>query len=90
MYVLERATPLHGIVREHLTTRLPRLHGATSYLSNYEGSIGSRWLELGDALERVSAQPGAIDRIVLAAFDGFRCAIDWYQGNRSPDMRRVG
>jgi heme oxygenase len=90
MYVLERVTPLHGLVREHVIARLPRLHGATSYLSAYETSIGSRWLELSAALERVSVQPGAFDRIVLAAFEGFRCAIDWYQHHRTPDMRHAG
>jgi heme oxygenase len=107
MYVLERATPLHGVVREHLIAMLPRLRGATSYLSACETSIGSRWLELGAALDRVAERPGAVartaptcggadgdaevtavDRIVLAAFDAFRCAIDWYQ--RQPGMRRVG
>jgi heme oxygenase len=90
MYVLERATPLHGVVREHLVMRLPRLRGATAYLSAYETSIGSRWLELSAALDRVATQPGVTDRIVIAAFEGFRCATDWYQRHRTAGIRQVG
>jgi heme oxygenase len=90
MYVLERATPLHGVVREHLIAKLPRMRGASAYLSQYETSIGSRWLELGAALDVMASRPGAVDRLMVAAFDGFRCAIDWYQRHRTAGMRWVG
>ena len=89
MYVAERATGLHSYVRQHVLDRIPRLSNAVTYLSAYETSTGSRWLELADALDRAARDERALDPIVLGAFDGFRCAIDWY-GRGSVRIRRVG
>jgi heme oxygenase len=89
MYVVERATSLHAVVRQHLLDRAPRLANAVTYLSAYETSIGSRWLELGAALDKAVRDDHAIDQIIVAAYDGFRCAIDWYYRG-SMRMRRVG
>lgn len=90
MYVIERATNVHRFVREHLLARLPRAERATAYLSAYETSIGSRWLELAAALERFAGDTRGVDQIIVAAFDGFRCAIDWYQRRGTARFQRVG
>jgi heme oxygenase len=90
LYVLERATAIHPIVRKHLLEYRPELAVATAYLSTHDGSLGARWLELGDALDRVAEYPGKSERIMLAAFDGFRRAIDWYQRSGAGRLRRAG
>jgi len=89
MYVVERATPLHSIVRDHVLRRLPHLANAATYLAAYETSIGSRWLELGAALDRVAHRPGGSDRILAGAFEGFLCATAWYHRHR-PRLQRAG
>jgi len=90
MYVVERATALHARVREHVLVHLPQLSNAATYLAAYESSLGSRWLELGEALDRCVRRSGAGDRIIAAAFDGLRCATEWYQRHRTAPMRRAG
>lgn len=90
MYVVERATNVHRFVREHLAARLPRADRSTAYLSAYETSIGSRWLELAAALDRFASDTRAADQIIIAAFDGFRCAIDWYERRGTGRLQRVG
>jgi heme oxygenase len=88
MYVVERATPLHGEVRDYLILRLPRVERACTYLSAYDSTIGSRRIELGDALDRVAGKGETLDRILVAAVDALCCATDWYCHHRS-SMRHV-
>jgi heme oxygenase len=87
MYVVERATPIHNRVREHVLGHLPRATRATTYLSAYETSIGSRWLELGAALDHVARDSEVVERLIVAAFDGLRCANEWYQRHRTIPSR---
>lgn len=90
LYVVERMTVVHAIVREHLLAYLPHASRALTYLSAHEASLGSRWLDLAAALERVAPNEVALDEVVVAALAGFRCAIDWYAGEQSMPARRVG
>ena len=79
MYVVERATHLHAEVRDHLMMRLPRMSRACTYLSAYDSTIGSRRIELADALDRVAHEGDTLERIVVAAVDALCCATDWYR-----------
>jgi heme oxygenase len=79
MYVAERATLLHGAVRRYLRSHLPDLDGATSYLAAREGIAGTRWSNLGDALEVVSDAPPAKQQLVCAAHQGFLAFCEWFE-----------
>lgn len=78
MYVVERATLLHGSVRRYLLQRQPDLAEATSYLSAYDGATGLRWAELGSALDAVATSPELTHDILRAANHGFRALRDWF------------
>jgi heme oxygenase len=78
MYVVERTTLAHSIVRRHLLTRLPReMRGASAYLSCYTGVVGTRWREFGATLDDVARHPAIADRMVVAASEAFRCQRRW-------------
>jgi heme oxygenase len=82
MYVIERATLAHAVIRRHLTTRLPKaMREASSYLQAYAGNIGSRWREFGNVLDDVARHPAIADRIVSAALDAFRTQRRWTQSD---------
>lgn len=78
MFVTERTTLTHSVVRRHLLTTMPReMHKASAYLQSYAGVVGTRWRELGQALDLVAIHPSVADRIVGAAHDAFRCLRRW-------------
>lgn len=78
MYVIERTTLAHSVVRRHLLTRLPReMRGASAYLSCYTGVVGTRWREFGATLDDVARHPAIADRMVVAAGEAFRCQRRW-------------
>jgi heme oxygenase len=78
MYVIERTTLAHSVLRRHLLTRLPReMRNASNYLSCYTGVVGSRWRKFGATLDDVARQPAIADRVVMAAVDAFRCQRRW-------------
>jgi heme oxygenase len=85
MYVIERATLLHGGVRRYLTLRVPDISGAVGYLSAYDGVTGLRWSELGSALDAVAQAPPVTRQIVRAANQGFRALRDWFS---EPQVQR--
>jgi len=78
MYVIERATLLHGGVRRYLLQRLPELATATSYLAAYDGEAGLRWNELGNALDAVAQSPTVTHQIMRAANQALRALGDWF------------
>ncbi len=91
LYVVERNTLAHNMIRRHLATRLPReMEVASAYLSSYHGVVGKRWRELGQALDRVAVVPAVADRIVAAASDAFRCRRNWVLHDRTGYARSVG
>jgi len=80
MYVIERATLTHCMIRRHLLTRLPKtMRDASGYLQAYAGLIGTRWRGFGNVLDEVARQPAIADRIVSAANDAFRTQRRWIQ-----------
>lgn len=78
MYVIERMTLAHSVVRRHLLTKLPReMHYASSYFQCYSGVVGLRWREFGSKLDDIASQPAIADRIVGAAHEAFACQHRW-------------
>lgn len=84
LYVAERTTLSHNVIRRHLATRLPlEISIASAYLGSYDGVVGRRWQELGTVLDEVASHPAIADRIIMAANDAFRCRRIW--ARRDPD-----
>jgi len=80
MYVIERTTLAHSVVRRHLLTRLPReVRNASNYLSSYTGVVGTRWRKFGTTLDDVARMPEIASRVVAAAGEAFRCQRRWIQ-----------
>jgi heme oxygenase len=91
LYVVERTTLAHNVIRRHLTTRFPLEMGvASAYLSSYEGIVGKRWQELGAALDHVARHPAVAERIVSAANDAFRCRRNWSLQDVTVHARSAG
>jgi heme oxygenase len=80
MYVVERTTLAHSVLRRHLLTRLPReVRNASNYLSCYTGVVGLRWRKYGATLDDIARMPAIADRVVTAAHEAFRCQRRWIQ-----------
>jgi heme oxygenase len=88
MYVVERATLLHGAVRSYLAQHLLDVNTAWSYLSAYDGVAAARWSDLGNALDVIATTPDVKRQILHAARQGFRALRDWHQCGVA--MRSVG
>ena len=79
MFVIERMTLAHSIIRRHLATRMPReINRASAYLSCYTGVVGTRWRHFGATLDLVARHATIADRIVAAALDAFATQRQWY------------
>ncbi len=82
MYVIERATLAHSVIRRHLLTRLPKaMRDASSYLQVYAGMVGTRWGEFGTVVDDVARHPAIADRIVEAANEAFRVQRRWVRSD---------
>ena len=80
MFVVERTTLAHSVLRRHLLTRLPReLQTSSNYLSCYTGIVGARWRKFGAVLDEVARHRAIADRVVVAANEAFRCQRRWIQ-----------
>jgi heme oxygenase len=91
LFVVERTTLAHSLIRRHLMTRLPReMEVASAYLSSYEGVVGKRWQELGAALDHVARHPAVAERIVSSANDAFRCRRNWSLHDMPSRARSAG
>ena len=91
MYVTERTTLTHSVVRRHLLTTMPReMNKASAYLTSYAGVVGTRWRELGHALDLVGMHPAIADRVIGAAHDAFRCHRRWGQQEHVELARATG
>ncbi len=91
LFVVERTTLAHNLIRRHLSTRLPlEMEAASVYLSSYDGVVGKRWQELGAALDHIARHPAVADRIVSAANDGLRCRRSWSLQNVTDHARSAG
>ncbi len=82
MYVIERATLAHNVIRRHLVTRLPKaMREASYYLQAYNGMVGTRWREFGNVLDDVARHPALAERIADAALEAFRVLHRWSQSD---------
>ncbi len=89
MYVVERATLAHSVIRRHLLMRLPKpMRDASMYLQAYAGMVGTRWRELGTVLDEVARHPAIAERIVEAANEGFRAQRRWIQSDLNSQQHR--
>jgi heme oxygenase len=90
MYVIERATLAHSVIRHHLLTLLPdEMKRASSYLQSYSGVVGTRWRKFGVILDNVARHPAIADRIVASANDAFRCQRRWLQTEQQTTAARA-
>ncbi len=78
MYVIERATLLHGGVRRYLAQRIHDASAASSYLSAYDGLAGARWSDFGGALDTIVHSPAITRQIIRAANQGFYALRSWF------------
>lgn len=92
MYVVERATLAHSIIRHHLLTKFPTVMArASSYLQSYSGVVGTRWRKFGATLDHVARHPAIADRLVASANEAFRCQRRWVQQDQvGPGARAAG
>jgi heme oxygenase len=80
LYVLERNTLLHGLIRRHVARRIPKeMASAVSYLSMYEGKPGTRCRTLGTVLDSFARHTAFVPgQIVSAAHEAFRTQRHWF------------
>jgi heme oxygenase len=79
MYVVERNTLLHGLLRRHLEMHLPpELERAGSYLGAYGDTPGARYRELGELLGTAARGSVMPNHVVSAANDAFRHQRSWF------------
>ena len=72
LYVVERGRRLNGMLYRHLLKRLPReLTIAGNYLLA-SSPTGSRWKELGIALDKAATDHGHAEQIINGAHRAFR------------------
>jgi heme oxygenase len=78
LYVVERATLTHSVVRGHLSARLPdEMSRASAYLSRYAGVVGMRWRQFGQALDAIARTSAIADVVIESARDAFRAQRRW-------------
>ena len=91
MYVVERSTLAHCVIRRHLLTVLPReMSRASEYLQSYAGVVGRRWRDFGTLLDDIARQPAIADRIVTAANEAFRAQRRWIQVEQANGILAAG
>lgn len=80
MFVVERKTLAHSVMRRHMLTRLPReMRSSSNYFSCYTGVVGARWRAFGATLDDVARTPEIAERITDAACEAFRAQKRWIQ-----------
>ncbi|MBA3452372.1 MAG: biliverdin-producing heme oxygenase [Deltaproteobacteria bacterium] len=92
MYVCERATLAHSVIRHHLLTRFPiEMQNAANYLQAYAGTAGGLWRKFGTTLDHVGRHPAIADRVIASAHDAFRAQRRWLQNEQiSTSARAAG
>lgn len=88
IYVVERNTLLHGLLRRHLWRMIPSAIAAGgSYLAHY-ASPGSHYREIGAELDD-AARRTIPCVIVEAAHEAFACQRLWFARSRAVTARRL-
>jgi heme oxygenase len=91
MYVVERPTLAHAVIRRHLLTVLPReMSRASEYLQSYAGVVGRRWRDFGTLLDDIARQPTIADRIVTAASEAYRTQRRWLETEQANAVLAAG
>jgi heme oxygenase len=86
LYVVERNTLLHGLLRRHLWREIPSvIDRAGSYLAAYE-TPGAHYRDLGLAID-AAALRATPNEIVDAAHAAFACQRCWFAQTRGPRHR---
>jgi heme oxygenase len=89
MYVVQRSTLPHGVIRRYLAEKLP-IAGASAYLCATEGRAGALLRQLGVVLDAATRhRPSNAERIVLAAGDAFRLQRHYNRCDRLATPRRA-
>jgi heme oxygenase len=87
MYVVERATLHHELVRRCLLRRLPDARRATAYLEAAGSIVGTRWQSFGLALDQHVANAKIAERVVAAADRALQRWCDWLNLTTELTMR---
>lgn len=89
MYVVERNTLLHGLLRRHLARVLPEvMDRGGSYLAAYGETPGERYRDLGVELDNV-ARTAIPSQLVDAAHVAFACQRLWFVTHPLPSAKRL-
>jgi heme oxygenase len=91
LYVVERNTLLHGLLRRHLVTVMPQaMERAGSYLGAYGDTPGARHRELGEILDQLAKVAADLpQQLVTAANEAFRCQRHWFLQRRDQPIERA-
>jgi heme oxygenase (biliverdin-IX-beta and delta-forming) len=84
LYVNERSTLIHDVVRRRVLFHHPELAKSTNYLGAYHGHAGARWQELGAILDRVARTERIAEQIIESAQDAFVAQIGWHRYDVTP------
>ena len=79
LYVIERATLMHGGVLRYILRNLPEVEPACSYLSTRDQRGAEHWLAFGRVLDRASKRPNATNEIMTATSAAFATCAGWLQ-----------
>ena len=83
MFAIERPLLSAAVIRGQLARFLPnQMAVASAYLGCYQGQVGARWRELGEAMDHVAYMPAVADRMVAAAQEAFRALARWRRDDR--------
>lgn len=83
IYVIERNTLLHNLLRRHLAVVLPSVvDRASAYLGAYAATPGERYRELAPDLEAVARQALTPGQLVEAAHEAFVAQRTWFAAAR--------
>lgn len=81
MLVIERAALSHDRIFLRLAGSMPReMAFASAFLKCYVGVALVHWRELGTAIQKIAAAPGAMQRVLDGATDAFACHERWIRG----------
>ena len=76
LYVVERATHHHEVVRRHLARQLPDVADAWAYLSSAGANAAVRWAQFGAIVED-AITPDRLPALIAAATSGLRSYAQW-------------
>ena len=91
IYVADRATLIHAVIRRQVIARRPELSHATAYLATSADGAAARWRELGRALDAAGRTHDGAAQIIAGAHHAFQFHRRWFFGGlaaRAAERRR--